>query len=456
MARKYFGTDGVRGRVGEHPMTVDFALRLASAAARVLAPNGGTVLIGKDTRLSGYMFEAALEAGFVAAGVNVMLIGPLPTPGIAYLTRKFECSFGIVISASHNLYDDNGIKFFDAEGGKLSDEIEEAIEAELDRGPITRSSVDLGRATRVDKSRRHYQDFCVESLPKGMTLEGMKLVVDCANGAGYKVVPRTLTDLGAEIIPIGCSPNGRNINDGCGSTAPGLLQLTVPGVRAAAGIALDGDGDRLVMVDGLGRIVDGDQLIYIIATARKRAGTLQGPVVGTVMSNLGLEVALREQGIEFKRAAGRRPLRAQHAARIRRLGRRRVFGTHPVAGQDHYGRCVDGGTAGARRHARNEAGARGARGRHGALPADHDQRESRRGNSIPRPSRKWKTRCRRWRCAWGATAAWSCGPRGPNRSSASWWRLATRPIPCVVPRKSPPWYAALRPEGRAAIIAPLF
>jgi phosphoglucosamine mutase len=303
MARKYFGTDGVRGRVGEDPMTVDFALRLASAAARVLAPNGGTVLIGKDTRLSGYMFEAALEAGFVAAGVNVMLIGPLPTPGIAYLTRKFECSFGIVISASHNLYDDNGIKFFDADGGKLSDDIEEAIEAELDRGEaITRSSVDLGRASRVDKSRRHYQDFCCESLPKGMTLEGMKLVVDCANGAGYKVVPRTLTDLGAEIIPIGCSPNGRNINDGCGSTAPGLLQLTVPGVRAVAGIALDGDGDRLVMVDGLGRIVDGDQLIYIIATARKRAGTLQGPVIGTVMSNLGLEVALREQGIEFRRA----------------------------------------------------------------------------------------------------------------------------------------------------------
>jgi phosphoglucosamine mutase len=302
MGRKYFGTDGVRGRVGESPMTVDFALRLASAAARVLAPNGGTVLIGKDTRLSGYMFEAALEAGFVAAGVNVMLIGPLPTPGIAFLTRKFECSFGVVISASHNLYDDNGIKFFDAEGGKLSDEIETAIEAELDRGPITRSSKDLGRATRVDKSRRFYQDFCAESLPKGMTLDGMKLAVDCGHGAGYKVVPRTLADLGAEIIPLGCSPNGRNINDGCGSTSPELLQLTVPGVRAAAGIALDGDGDRLVMVDGLGRKVDGDQLIYIIATARKRAGTLRGPVVGTVMSNLGLEVALRQQGIEFRRA----------------------------------------------------------------------------------------------------------------------------------------------------------
>ncbi len=302
MARKYFGTDGVRGRVGEHPMTVDFALRLASAAARVLAPQGGTVLIGKDTRLSGYMFEAALEAGFVAAGVNVMLIGPLPTPGIAYLTRKFDCDFGIVISASHNLYDDNGIKFFDSAGGKLSDELEERIEAELEHGAITRSSVNLGRASRVDKSRRHYQDFCAESLPPGMKLDGMKLVIDCANGAGYKVVPRTLADLGAEIIPVGCSPNGRNINDGCGSTAPGLLQVTVPGVRAAAGIALDGDGDRLVMIDGLGRVVDGDQLIYIIATARKRAGTLSGPVVGTIMSNLGLEVALREQGIEFRRA----------------------------------------------------------------------------------------------------------------------------------------------------------
>jgi phosphoglucosamine mutase len=302
MGRKYFGTDGVRGRVGEHPLTVDFALRLASAAARVLAPSGGTVLIGKDTRLSGYMFEAALEAGFVAAGVNVNLIGPLPTPGIAYLTRRFGCDFGIVISASHNLYDDNGIKFFDREGGKLSDEVEEAIEAELEHGAITRSSMNLGRAQRVDRSRSLYQDFCVESLPRGMRLEGMKLVVDCANGAGYKVVPRTLADLGAEIIPIGCSPNGRNINDGCGSTAPELLQLTVPGVRAAAGIALDGDGDRLVMVDGLGRKVDGDQLIYIIATARKRAGTLKGPVVGTVMTNLGLEVALREQGIEFKRA----------------------------------------------------------------------------------------------------------------------------------------------------------
>jgi phosphoglucosamine mutase len=283
-------------------MTVDFALQLASAAARVLAPEGGTVLIGKDTRLSGYMFESALEAGFVAAGVNVMLIGPLPTPGIAYMTRRFNCDFGVVISASHNPYDDNGIKFFDATGGKLSDELEERIETELAQPPVTRASRSLGRASRVDRSRTLYQEFCSATIAPGVDLAGMKIVVDCANGAAYKVGPRVLADLGAEIVPIGCSPNGRNINDGCGSTAPDLLQLTVPGVRAHVGLALDGDGDRLVMVDHLGRIVDGDQLLYVIARARKAAGTLRTPVVGTVMSNLGLEVAFRESGIEFMRA----------------------------------------------------------------------------------------------------------------------------------------------------------
>ncbi|HEY3783988.1 MAG TPA: phosphoglucosamine mutase [Steroidobacteraceae bacterium] len=302
MGRKFFGTDGVRGRVGEHPMTVDFALQLASAAARVLAPEGGTVLIGKDTRLSGYMFESALEAGFVAAGVNAMLIGPLPTPGVAYMTRRFNCDFGVVISASHNLYDDNGIKFFDASGAKLSDELEERIEAELLQPPVTRTSRNLGRAIRVDKSRTHYQEFCASTVAPGVDLSGLKIVVDCANGAAYKVGPRVLADLGAEIVPIGCSPNGRNINDGCGSTTPDLLQLTVPGVRAHVGLALDGDGDRLVMVDHLGRIVDGDQLLYVIARAHKQAGTLRAPVVGTVMSNLGLEIALRQHGIEFLRA----------------------------------------------------------------------------------------------------------------------------------------------------------
>ena len=303
VGRKYFGTDGVRGRVGEHPMTVDFALRLASAAARVLAPQGGTVLIGKDTRLSGYMFEAALEAGFVAAGVNVLLIGPLPTPGIAYLTRRFECSFGVVISASHNLYEDNGIKFFDASGGKLSDELEEQIEQHLDVEPLTRASRELGRAKRVDTSRTYYQDFCRGVLPAGVDLAGLKIVVDCANGAAYKVAPRTLADVGAEIVPIGCSPNGRNINDGCGSTSPELLQLTVPGVRAHVGIGLDGDGDRVLMVDHLGRVVDGDQLLYVIASALHESGRLKGPVVGTLMSNLGLELALRRRGIGFERAA---------------------------------------------------------------------------------------------------------------------------------------------------------
>jgi phosphoglucosamine mutase len=302
MGRKYFGTDGVRGKVGEHPMTVDFALNLASAAARVLVPNGGTGLIGKDTRLSGYMFESALEAGFVAAGVNVMMIGPLPTPGIAYMTRRFHCDFGVVISASHNLYDDNGIKFFDATGGKLSDELEERIETELQQPAVTRTSRNLGRATRVDRSRTHYQEFCASTLPTGTDLSGLKIVIDCSNGAAYKVGPRVLADLGAEIVPIGCSPNGRNINDGCGSTAPDLLQLTVPGVRAHVGVALDGDGDRLVMVDHLGRIVDGDQLLYVLARAKQADGTLRGPVIGTVMSNLGLEVALRESGIAFQRA----------------------------------------------------------------------------------------------------------------------------------------------------------
>jgi phosphoglucosamine mutase len=303
LARQYFGTDGVRGRVGEPPLTVDFALRLASAAARILAPRGGTVLIGKDTRLSGYMFESALEAGFVAAGVNVMLIGPLPTPGIAFMTRRFNCDFGVVISASHNLYDDNGIKFFDGSGGKLSDELEERIEAELAQPPTTRASRNLGRATRADRSRTLYQEFCAATLEPGTDLSGLKVVIDCANGAAYKVGPRILADLGAEIVPIGCSPNGRNINDGCGSTAPDLLQLTVPGVRAHVGVALDGDGDRLVMVDHLGRIVDGDQILYVLARALKESGRLKGPVVGTVMSNLGLELALRAAGIEFRRAA---------------------------------------------------------------------------------------------------------------------------------------------------------
>src|SRR5690606_33144686 len=302
MSRRYFGTDGIRGRVGTVPMTVDFALRLASSAAQVLAPQGGTVLIGKDTRVSGYMFESALEAGFVAAGVDVLLTGPLPTPAIAYLTRKLGTDFGVVISASHNPYYDNGIKFFGSDGEKLSDELEEAIEKGLDRTPTTRESKGLGRAQKAASARSDYMRFVRSTIPEGMTLERLKIVVDASHGAAYKVAPRVIADLGADVVPVGCSPNGRNINEGCGSTRPDLLRLTVSGVRAHVGLALDGDGDRVVMVDERGDLVDGDQLVYILARDRLEAGTLRGPVIGTVMSNLGLELALTELGIEVRRA----------------------------------------------------------------------------------------------------------------------------------------------------------
>ncbi len=303
MSRKYFGTDGVRGTVGDDPMSAEFALRLASAAAQVLVPEGGTVLIGKDTRVSGYMFESALEAGFIAAGADVLLLGPLPTPGIANLTQVFKANLGVVISASHNVYSDNGIKFFDADGAKLSDDVEEKIEALLEQPAITLSSGKLGQAKRIDTARSRYQEFCISTFPEDLNLNGMKIVFDGANGAGYKVGPRTLNELGAEVITIGCSPNGRNINDGCGSMQPELLQKTVVAADAAVGIALDGDGDRVVMVDELGETVDGDQLLYVLATSRKADGLLKGPVVGTVMSNLGLEHALRRHDIEFCRAA---------------------------------------------------------------------------------------------------------------------------------------------------------
>lgn len=303
MSRKYFGTDGVRGCVGSDPMTADFAMRLASAAAQVLVPEGGSVVIGKDTRLSGYMFESALEAGFVAAGADVMLLGPLPTPAIAQLTQHLNADLGVVISASHNLYEDNGIKFFDSKGSKLSDDIEMQIEAHLDQPAITRESGALGKAQRIDTARVHYQQFAESTFPDDLTLEDLKIVFDGANGACYKVGPRTLSHLGAEVIPIGCSPNGRNINDACGSTHTELLQLTVPAVKADVGVALDGDGDRVVMADENGALVDGDQMLYILATSRHEDGKLTGPVVGTVMSNLGLEHALERHDIDFRRAS---------------------------------------------------------------------------------------------------------------------------------------------------------
>ena len=302
MSKQYFGTDGIRGTVGRDPMTADFAIRLASAVAQVLVPAGGTVLIGKDTRLSGYMFESALEAGFTAAGANVLLLGPLPTPGIATLTQQYGGDLGVVISASHNPYYDNGIKIFDGTGSKLTDEIELEIEKQLQKPAITLESKALGKAKRVDEARIRYQQFCADTMPPGVTLDGLTVVFDGANGAGYKVGPRALADLGAEVITIGCSPNGRNINAGSGSTHPELLCTTVAAVGADVGIALDGDGDRLVMTDEAGQLIDGDQLLYILATSRKAEGKLNGPVVGTVMSNLGLEHALKAQDIDFERA----------------------------------------------------------------------------------------------------------------------------------------------------------
>ncbi len=297
-----FGTDGVRGPVGSGPMTVDFAVRLASAAGRVLAPHGGSVVVGKDTRISGYMFEAALEAGFVAAGVDVKLLQVMPTPGIAYLTRVLGADLGVVISASHNRFDDNGIKFFDRNGSKLDAEIEQTIAGLVGETPVTQESSRLGRAERRYDAVDRYVSFCTQATPRRLDLSGKRIVIDGANGATYKIAPRVFADLGADVVTIACSPNGKNINDGCGSTAPHMLQSTVKALDADLGVAFDGDGDRCLMVDHNGDVSDGDQLLYVIAMSRQRTGQLTGPVVGTVMSNLGLEAALKGSGIAFERA----------------------------------------------------------------------------------------------------------------------------------------------------------
>ena len=299
---KYFGTDGIRGKVGHDTMTAEFALRIANASAQVLAPNGGTVLIGKDTRISGYMFESALEAGFVSAGMDVKLLGPIPTPAIAYLIKKYQANLGIVISASHNPFYDNGIKFFNHLGTKLSDEIQIKIEDYLNKPTVTRNSIDLGRATIDSLARERYQEFCMSTYDGENNLEKFKIVFDGANGSGYKVGPRIFNDLGAQILSIGCSPNGKNINENCGTTNPALLQQTVRAIGANVGIALDGDGDRVLMVDETGAVLDGDQLLYILALDLKSRGKLTGPVVGTIMSNMGLELALKKENIPFLRS----------------------------------------------------------------------------------------------------------------------------------------------------------
>lgn len=309
MTRKYFGTDGVRGRVGESPITPDFVMKLGYAAGKVLVAQDGlpgrerpAVLIGKDTRLSGYMLEAALEAGFSAAGVDVCLVGPLPTPAVAYLTRALRLQAGIVISASHNPYFDNGIKFFSAQGMKLPDEVERSIEAGVEAPIECVPSADLGRAQRIDDARGRYIEFCKSTFPNDLDLRGLKIVVDCANGAAYHVAPDVFHELGAEVTTIGAQPNGLNINEGVGATAPGALQAAVVAQGADLGIALDGDGDRVQMVDGEGNLYDGDQLLYAMVCSRARRGKVAG-VVGTLMSNLALEHALAKLEIPFARAA---------------------------------------------------------------------------------------------------------------------------------------------------------
>lgn len=301
MSRKYFGTDGIRGRVGEDKITPEFVLKLGWAAGKVLGGGSNRVVIGKDTRISGYMFESALEAGLIAAGVDVLLTGPMPTPGIAYLTRTFHASAGIVISASHNPYYDNGIKFFSAQGSKLPDETEMAIEAMIDEPMQTVDSEQLGKAERIYDAQGRYIEFCKSSISPKIDFQGLKIVVDCAHGATYQIAPSVLAELGARVVAIGVNPDGININDAVGSTHPQQLQQRVLDEGADLGMALDGDGDRVFMVDHTGELVDGDQILYIIARSRKQQQRLKGHVVGTSMSNLGLELALQREGITLER-----------------------------------------------------------------------------------------------------------------------------------------------------------
>lgn len=304
MSRKYFGTDGIRGRVGEHPVTADFMLKLGWAAGKVFGRRTDgrkLILLGKDTRVSGYMFESALEAGLISAGVDVGLLGPMPTPAIAYLTRAFRAQAGIVVSASHNPYWDNGIKFFGHDGFKLPDGLEHEIEDYLEQALDTTESSHLGRATRVEDAAGRYIEFCKGTLPSGFTLEGLKLVIDCANGATYHVAPSVFKELGSEVVAVASEPDGLNINESCGSTRPSVLRQRVVEERADVGIAFDGDGDRVLFVDHTGEIVDGDELLYVIASYRHLNGGCSG-VAGTLMTNLGLELALREMNIPFFRA----------------------------------------------------------------------------------------------------------------------------------------------------------
>jgi phosphoglucosamine mutase len=312
MSRKYFGTDGIRGTVGQAPITPDFVLRLAHAVGRVLKRTEArpTVLIGKDTRISGYMLESALESGFNSAGVDVVLLGPLPTPGVAYLTRAQRASLGVVISASHNAFPDNGIKFFNAQGAKLSDAWEEEVESVLEEAPVWVDSAHLGRTRRLDDAAGRYIEFCKSTFPTDLTLKGIRIVVDAAHGAAYQIAPMVFHELGAEVVPIACAPDGLNINDNVGATHPQALVDAVKAHRADFGVSLDGDADRLLMVDGAGRLYNGDELLYLMVMARldsaaRPGGNRRNPVtgvVGTLMTNMAIELALKAKGVQFVRA----------------------------------------------------------------------------------------------------------------------------------------------------------
>ena len=388
MTRKYFGTDGIRGLVGEPPITPDFMVRLGYAAGEVLVRRAQlspglrpAVLIGKDTRISGYMLEASLEAGFAAAGVDVMLSGPMPTPAVAYLTRALRLQAGVVISASHNPYPDNGIKFFSGDGNKLPDAVEAEIEAQLEQPMRCRPSAQLGKARRIDDAAGRYIEFCKSTFPNRLDLRGLKIVVDCANGAAYHIAPHVFHELGADVVAIGINPDGLNINDLVGTANPQSLRMAVKQHKAHLGIALDGDGDRLLMVDERGSIYDGDQLLYVIARMRAGQGAVPG-VVGTLMSNLALERALDEAGIAFARArVGDRYVLELMQEKGWQLGGENS-GPHHLPGQAHHRRRPGVGAAGADRGARERRHIGRTVPRADAVSAETGQRQGRQGFQL--------------------------------------------------------------------------
>ena len=420
MTRLYFGTDGIRGTVGTAPITPDFMLRLGHAVGQVLmaAEARPTVLIGKDTRISGYMIESALEAGFASAGVDVLLTGPLPTPGVAYLTKALRLSLGVVISASHNAFADNGIKFFSARGEKLPDAWEESVEAALEQPQQWVGSAALGRARRLDDASGRYVEFCKSTFNGDLSLKGLKIVVDAAHGAAYRVAPDVFHELGAEVVAIGCAPDGKNINADVGATSPQAVIDAVRERRADYGVALDGDADRVQIVDAAGRLYNGDELLYVIAADRLAHGAKIPGVVGTLMTNMGVELALRERGVEVVRASVGDRYVLEELLRRGWQARRRRLGAHPQPRPAHD----------RRRHRQRLAGLAGDRQpapvacrsacRRVALSANDDQRSDR--WRAGRRVRRWRNARRRSSASWGRAVVCSFARREPSRSFASW------------------------------------